>query len=98
MVLDPDAEAVLAAHGIRPGPRGYAPAQLAAAAAARGWQARAEEVPRATRWTRWRAAVRRPAAPLRQLVAQGRGPSRETALAAALAAALAEEGPGLAGD
>ena len=90
MRTDHDAEHVLAAHGICPGPLGYSRPQLAAAAAGRGWQVRTEEVPRAARWTRWRAIVLRPAEtpPRHPAITRGRGPTPETALAAALAEAL----------
>ena len=100
MLTGPDADAVLAQHAILPGPRGYTRAQLEAAAAARGWLASAEEIPRATRWTRWRAALSVPIGPGRPprppVIARGRGPSREAALAAAMATALARPAAGRA--
>jgi hypothetical protein len=92
----PDVDAVLALHGIIPGPNGFSWADLVGLAQARGWHAGAEEVPRPTPWTRYRAIVWRPSDPRFRgkatLTARGRGLTEEQALAAALASALARWG------
>jgi hypothetical protein len=87
-----DVPAVLARHGVVPGPGGFAWADLAALAEGRGWHVGAEALPRPTLWTRYRAIVWRPVDPRdaapRTRTARGRGMTGEAALAAALAAAL----------
>jgi hypothetical protein len=91
-----DALPVLAAHGLVPGPAGFAAADLIAAAAARGWAARTERV--AARGTlRWRATVfgatryRRHSGPM-LTGATRRGATEAEALAVALAGLLRRHG------
>jgi hypothetical protein len=89
----PNVAAVLADHGVEPGPDGYATADLARLAENRGWRAGAEAVPNARGYGRYRAFVWQPADPLRHsavsFASRGRGPTEEQALASALALALA---------
>ena len=93
----PDVGAVLARHGLAPGPDGYPLAGLEALAEARGWRFGVEPATRPTRWTRYRAVVWRTGDPRdpdpRTFTARGRGTSEEVALAQALARAL-ERWPG----
>ena len=89
----PDVGAVLARHGLAPGPDGYPLAGLEALAEARGWRFGVEPATRPTRWTRYRAIVWRPSNPLgprapHALTARGRGTTEAGALAQALAKAL----------
>ena len=89
----PDIAAVLAVHGVEPGPGGYSQADLTRVAEARGWRAGAEAVPNARGSSRYRALVWQPADPRQReavsFASRGRGPTEEEALAAALALALA---------
>ena len=92
----PDVAAVLAGHGLAPGPDGYALAELEGMAEARGWRCAVEDVERPTRWTRYRARVWLPTDPVgprgtrraMTLTARGRGTTAAGALAQALAKAL----------
>jgi hypothetical protein len=88
----PDIAAVLAVHGITPGPAGYAHADLSRLAETRGWRAGAEPIPNARGSGRFRALVWQPADPRRReavsFASRGRGTTEEEALAIALAVAL----------
>ena len=103
-----DTDAVLARHGIRPGPDGFDPAALAAAIEARGWSWSAEEaagvapgLPGLPPHKRWRALVFDPgshdptvgSAALGSRGARGTGPTEAAALATALAGMLGRAGP-----
>lgn len=89
----PDVAAVLADHGIEPGPAGFAHADLSRLAETRGWRAGAEPIANARGSGRFRALVWQPADPRRReavsFASRGRGPTEEDALAVALAVALA---------
>ena len=91
----PDVPAVLARHGLVPGPAGFALWELAAAAAARGWGWGVEPVADSRPLRRpFRALVFAPAPAGRRpgatsLSARGRGATEEEALAEALARMLA---------
>lgn len=93
-----ESAAILAAHGLLPGPDGYDPAELEAFAAARGWQTTVERRP-SSGPPRYRAlgfAAGEPAGPaltgLRAFRGSGRTPGE--ALAQCLARILAGEGEG----
>ena len=100
MPSSPDTGAILARHGLGPGPDGYEPAALAAAAEARGWSWSAEEVggmapdlPGMPHHKRWRALVYAPGSndptvgsvALGSRSARAAGPTEGEALARALA-------------
>ena len=92
----PDVGAVLAAHGITPGPTGYELAVLTGVLDARGWDHRVEELdPGHPSRDRFRAIVFRRTGNLVGGAAgvtrayRGRGRTEEEALAQALAAMLA---------
>jgi hypothetical protein len=89
----PATTAVLAAHGIAAGPAGYAWADLAALATARGWRVTVESIhPRPTKGAAHRAMVHaRAGGRSRAFAARGRGPTEEAALAMAMASALARQ-------
>ena len=95
-----DPAAVLAAHGLAPGPEGWDGAALAAAAEARGWAWSAEPIAGARPGQLgWKALVFDPASrgerrgrlPTTRH-ARGRGSTEAEALAAALAGMLAQGG------
>jgi hypothetical protein len=84
---------VLAAHGLVPGPAGFDPGDLVACAAARGWTATAEHLPRRPGTLAWRATVfardpRVVASGVTVSGAYGSGATEAEALAVALASLL----------
>jgi hypothetical protein len=87
---------VLAAHGLVPGPDGFAVVDLVAFAAARGWRVSAEPAARPTLLRRWRATVLRSSppgtagAPVAGTFAHGA--TEAEAVAVALASMLRREG------
>jgi hypothetical protein len=88
---------VLAAHGLAPGARGFDPAALVAFAAARGWTATAERLPRPPRTLAWRATVfvHAPLAGRAEAIVSGvfgSGATEAEALAIALASMLRRRG------
>ena len=92
-----EAAAILAAHGLVPGPGGFAAADLVAFAVGRGWAARAERTAARGPTRRWRATVAvslAGATPPRVLLggATRSGATEAEALALALATVLRREG------
>jgi hypothetical protein len=88
---------VLAAHGLAPGAGGFDPADLVAFAAARGWTASAERLPRPPRTLAWRATVFASVPPAGGAGATvcgvyGSGATEAEALAIALASMLRRRG------
>jgi CheY-like chemotaxis protein len=91
LAVAPEAAAVLTAHGLTPGPDGFAPADLEALAEARGWRAVVETKDRPTAHVRFRAMVWDPGGGGRYTFTRsvrGHGPTAGAALAGALASAL----------